>query len=73
MTLLVANLFGTIGQNEQYWGAPSVHWPYIVNLVVARNMANFYMGVLPFAGIVLWLTSRRAYGHRFMVLASCSR
>ncbi len=31
-------------------------------------MANFYMGVLPFAGIVLWLTSRRAYGHRFMVL-----
>ncbi len=68
LTLLVANLFGTIGQNEQYWGAPSVHWPYIVNLVVARNMANFYMGVLPFAGIVLWLTSRRAYGHRFMVL-----
>ncbi len=68
LTLLVANLFGTIGPNEQYWGAPSVHWPYIVNLVVARNMANFYMGVLPFAGIVLWLTSRRAYGHRFMVL-----
>jgi len=68
LTLLVANLFGTIGPNDRYWGAPSVHWPYIVNLVVARNMANFYMGVLPFAAIVLWLTSRRAYGHRFMAL-----
>ncbi|MCA3628980.1 MAG: hypothetical protein IOC35_01505, partial [Methylobacterium sp.] len=68
LTRLVANLFGTIGPNDRYWGAPSVHWPYIVNLVVARNMANFYMGVLPFAAIVLWLTSRRAYGHRFMAL-----
>ncbi|PPD16589.1 MAG: hypothetical protein CTY25_01210 [Methylobacterium sp.] len=68
LTLLVANLFGTIGPAENFWGAPSAHWPYIVSLVIARNMANFYMGVLPLAGIVLWLTSRRAYGHRFMVL-----
>lgn len=68
LTFLIANLFGTIGPGEQYWGAPSVHWPYIVNLVLARNMANFYMGVLPFLGIVAWCFSREAQARRFLVL-----
>lgn len=69
LTFLIANLFGTIGTAENFWGAPSQHWPYIVNSVIARNMANFYMGILPLAGIGLWLASRPAYSRRFSILA----
>jgi hypothetical protein len=69
LTFVIANLFGTIGPNDQYWGAPSVHWPYIVSLVIARNMANFYMGLLPVIGILIWLGSREAYARRFIMLS----
>ncbi|MGL5446523.1 MAG: hypothetical protein ACRDBL_04360 [Rhabdaerophilum sp.] len=69
LTFLIANLFGTIGPVADYWGAPSVHWPYIVNVILARNMANFYMGVLPFLGIVAWFVSREALARRFLVLS----
>lgn len=69
LTFLIPNLFGTIGPAENFWGAPSQHWPYIVNSVIARNMSNFYMGVLPLAGIGLWLASRPAYARRFSILA----
>ena len=68
LTLVIANLFGTIGKAEHYWGAPSIHWPFIVNSNIARNMANFYMGLLPLAGMIIWLTTRQAYARRFMVL-----
>ena len=69
LTYVIANLFGTIGPVENYWGAPSVHWPYVVKSFVARNMANFYAGILPLIGIVAWLTSRAAYSRRMAVLA----
>lgn len=68
LTFIIANLFGTIGPAEDYWGAPSVHWPYIVSLFIARNMANFYMGLLPALGVLCWLTSREALERRFVVL-----
>jgi hypothetical protein len=67
LTFVIGNLFGTTGPAEQFWGAPSVHWPFIVNSFIARNMANFYMGVLPLAGILLWLGSRPAYRARAIV------
>lgn len=69
LTFVIGNLFGTIGPAEEFWGAPSVHWPYIVSLIIARNMANFYMGLLPFIGILVWLASREAYARRFLVLS----
>lgn len=68
LTFIIANLFGTIGPAENYWGAPSVHWPYIVSLFIARNMANFYMGLLPALGVLCWLSSREALERRFVVL-----
>ena len=68
LTFVIANLFGTIGPAEDYWGAPSIHWPYIVSLIIARNMANFYMGLLPFFAVLYWVTSPAAYTRRFMVL-----
>jgi hypothetical protein len=70
LTFVIGNLFGTIGPNDAYWGAPSVHWPYIVNSVIARNMANFYMGLLPLAGILIWLSTRKAYSARFIVFTA---
>ncbi|MCA0400435.1 MAG: YfhO family protein [Proteobacteria bacterium] len=66
LTFVIANLFGTIGPNEEFWGAPSVHWPYIVDSNVARNMANFYMGALPLIAALGWLTSRLAYARRMV-------
>lgn len=68
LTFIIANLFGTIGPAESYWGAPSVHWPYIVSLFIARNMANFYMGLLPALGVLCWLSSRESLERRFVVL-----
>jgi hypothetical protein len=70
LTFIIANLFGTIGPSETYWGAPSVHWPYIVSLFIARNMANFYMGLLPALGLLCWLSSREALERRFVVLTA---
>lgn len=61
LTFVTANLFGTIGPGPQFWGAPSVHWPYIVNSNVARNMANVYTGLVPLAGIGAWLASHAAW------------
>ncbi|CAN1514432.1 hypothetical protein MCEMSEM23_00887 [Rhabdaerophilaceae bacterium] len=68
LTFVVANLFGTIGPADDFWGAPSVHWPYIVSLIIARNMSNFYMGLLPFLAVLYWLTSAEAYARRFAII-----
>ncbi|MCZ8187320.1 MAG: hypothetical protein O9308_13135 [Beijerinckiaceae bacterium] len=68
LTFVVANLFGTIGPGPDFWGAPSVHWPYIVMSNVARNMANTYTGLLPLAGILAWLACPAAYRSRMVAL-----
>ncbi|MCZ8181919.1 MAG: hypothetical protein O9322_03035 [Beijerinckiaceae bacterium] len=68
LTFVVANLFGTIGPGPDFWGAPSVHWPYIVNSNVARNMANAYTGLLPLAGILVWFACPAAYRSRMVAL-----
>jgi hypothetical protein len=70
LTFVISNLFGTIGPGEDFWGAPSVHWPYIVWSNLARNMANFYMGILPLLGLVTWLTFRMAYARRVIVFVA---
>ncbi|KAF0230866.1 MAG: hypothetical protein FD175_1313 [Beijerinckiaceae bacterium] len=69
ITFVVSNIFGTIGPPDDYWGAPSKHWPYIVYTYVARNMAIFYTGILPVIGIITWLCRREAYSRRLVVLS----
>lgn len=55
-TLVSANLFGTDGPLKDFWGPPSPAWGPL-DLFLARNMADVYMGALPaFALIVLVLT-----------------
>lgn len=61
LSYVIANLFGTIGPNEEFWGAPSLHWPYIVYSNIARNMANPYMGLVPLAGLVAALAMPALY------------
>lgn len=68
ITFVVSNIFGTIGPPDDFWGAPSKHWPYIVYTWVSRNMATFYTGILPVVGILTWLCSRQAYSRRMIVL-----
>lgn len=69
ITFVVSNIFGTIGRGRDFWGAPSIHWPFIIWSNLARNMANFYMGFLPFVAMVLWLSRREAYHRRAAVFA----
>ena len=69
LTFGISNLYGTIGPGEDYWGAPSRHWPYIVKSYLARNMANVYMGVLPAIGIVALLASPAGWSRRKAVIA----
>lgn len=69
ITFVISNIFGTIGPADDFWGAPSKHWPYIVHTWVSRNMAAFYTGILPLIGIATWLSSRQAYSRRMIVLA----
>jgi len=69
ITFVVSNIFGTIGPENQFWGAPSKYWPGIAASYVSRNMTNFYTGLLPVIGIVTWLTSRQAYSRRMIVLS----
>lgn len=68
ITFVVSNIFGTIGPPDDFWGAPSRHWPYMVQTWVSRNMANFYTGILPVIGIATWLTNKQAYSRRMIVL-----
>lgn len=51
-TFVSANLFGTDGPLKDYWGPPNPDFWGQTNLALARNMANVYMGALPFVAIV---------------------
>ena len=46
LTAFVANLFGTDGPIQDFWGPPQVEF-WGGNYVLARNMANVYFGALP--------------------------
>lgn len=67
VTFAISNIYGTIGPGEDFWGAPSLHWPYIVWSILSRNMADFYMGIVPIIGIVAWMTTRAAYARRVVL------
>ena len=55
LTGLVANLFGAAGPLADFWGAPSPAWEARfgpLQLFLARNMSQLYLGLLPM-GLVL--------------------
>lgn len=57
LTGLFANLYGAAGPLENFWGAPSPAWEARfgpLELYLARNMSQLYLGLLPM-GLVLTL------------------
>lgn len=68
VTYFIANLFGTIGPMDSFWGAPSGHWPYPVQSNIARNMANLYFGAIPALALVGWFFSGEVLHRRRAVL-----
>ncbi len=51
-TFVSANLFGTDGPMKAYWGPPNPDFWGDARLALARNMANVYMGALPFVALL---------------------
>jgi hypothetical protein len=51
-TFVSANFFGTDGPLKDYWGPPSSLVWGETGLALARNMANVYMGALPFVALL---------------------
>ncbi len=50
LTGLIANLYGAAGPLENFWGPPSPAWEARfgnVDLYLARNMSELYLGLLP--------------------------
>ncbi|MBK9083260.1 MAG: hypothetical protein IPL88_14820 [Rhizobiales bacterium] len=54
LTAVAANLFGTDGPLKDFWGPPSPAWGP-VDLYLARNMSDLYMGALPALALLLLL------------------
>jgi len=55
LTGLVANLYGAAGPLESFWGAPSPAWNARfgdVDLYLARNMSQLYLGLIPMLAIL---------------------
>lgn len=72
LTFAFPNLFGVIGPDAEYWGAPSLHWPIIVPLYLARNMAMVYLGAFALIGVIVAVflpAIRREAAARFALLA----
>ncbi len=63
LTAFVANLYGTDGPLADFWGQPSPHWGP-VDLFLARNMSNVYMGALPLVALLELGVARGAMSSR---------
>lgn len=62
-TLVSANLFGTDGPLKDFWGPPSPAWGPL-DLFLARNMADVYMGALPAFALVVLVFTRGLWRER---------
>jgi len=51
-TLVSANLFGTDGPIAAYWGPPASEVWGETGLALARNMADIYLGAIPFLALL---------------------
>ena len=63
LTAFVANLYGTDGPLADFWGQPSPHWGP-VDLFLARNMSNVYLGALPLVALLALGVARGALAAR---------
>ena len=52
LTFWSANLFGTDGPLDRFWGAPSILWGPS-DLYLARNMGDVYSGALPLVAVLV--------------------
>jgi hypothetical protein len=63
LTAFVPNLFGAAGPLENHWGPPSPLWGP-VDLFLARNMGQLYLGALPIAVLMTATLTRGALWRR---------
>jgi hypothetical protein len=59
LTAFVPNIFGAAGPLQDHWGPPSPIWGP-VDLFLARNMGQLYLGALPIAALATAVLLRRA-------------
>lgn len=57
LTFFFANLFGTDGPFAEFWGPPSPIWGP-VDLYLARNMSDVYLGAIPALALVGLVSAR---------------
>ena len=73
LTALFANLYGAAGPLDDFWGAPSPAWEARfgpLDLYLARNMSQLYLGLLPVGLIVTLGILRGALLRREIVAVS---
>lgn len=73
LTGLFANLYGAAGPLDNFWGAPSPAWEARfgpVDLFLARNMSQLYLGLLPMGLIITVGIVRGALLRREIVAVS---
>ncbi len=63
LTAFVANLYGTDGPLADFWGQPSPAWGP-VDLFLARNMSNVYMGAVALVALLALGVARGALAAR---------
>ncbi len=70
LTAFVANLFGASGPLENFWGPPSPAWNAAfgpVDLYLARNMSQLYLGLIPVLMVLGIGLARRALFRREII------
>ncbi len=70
LSLVMPDVFGASGKMGDYWGPPSLTWPYI-ELYTAQNVGQMYVGALPLLLVAIGLFSGRLWHHeiRFFTIA----
>jgi hypothetical protein len=63
LTAFTANLFGTDGPLADFWGPPSPAWGP-VDLFLARNMGDVYVGAIPLLALLALGVARGAFAAR---------
>jgi hypothetical protein len=60
LSLVMPDVFGASGRMGDYWGPPSLAWPYI-ELYIAQNVGQMYVGALPLLLVAIGLLSGRLW------------
>ena len=60
LSLVMPDVFGASGRMGEYWGPPSLAWPYI-ELYIAQNVGQMYVGALPALIVAIGIFSGRLW------------